>query len=328
MLFWAKYGKIIINLLKSAEVIAVKYSATALKKEFSVSKIYSVHYFEYEKNYEFLGEKHDFWEFVYVDRGEIIATAGEQSFLLKQGEMMFHEPNEFHNLQANGVVAPNLIIVGFECRSREMEYFKKKTINLSESEKHFLSVIIKEASEAFSSPLDATFLSKIAIRDESLFGCEQLISIALEQLLISLRRSGEYRPSKSSTTLMRRLTQDTVIAVTEYLVENIGQKLRFSDVAEFAGLSESSLKSLFRARTGQGVMSYFANMKIERAKILIREGNYNITQISMMLGFDSIHLFSRRFKQIVGMSPTEYSKSVKVDFENVENKFGIINREL
>ena len=318
MLFWARYDKIIMKTTKISRGDSVRYSATALKKEFSVNKIYSVHYFEYEKNYEFLGEKHDFWEFVYVDRGEIVVTAENQIALLKQGEIMFHKPNEFHNLQANGVVAPNLIIVGFECRSREMEYFKKRTISLTESEKHFLSVIIKEASEAFSSPLDATFLPKITRRSESMFGCEQLISIAIEQLLISIKRSGEYRPGKSATTLMRRLTQDTVSAVTEYLAENIGQKLRFSDVAEFAGLSESSLKSLFRAKTGQGVMSYFANMKIERAKILIREGNYNVTQISMMLGFDSIHLFSRRFKQIVGMSPTEYSKSVKVDFENVK----------
>lgn len=294
----------------------MKYSATMLKKDFAVSRIFSVHYFEYEKNYGFLGEEHDFWEFVYVDRGEIMVTAGDRKFPLKQGEMMFHEPNEFHNLQANGVVAPNLIIVGFECRSRAMEYFRQKAVRLSETEKHFLSVIIKEASEAFSSPLDATFLPKLAKRSDSMFGCEQMISLALEQLLISIRRSGEYRANKNTTTLMRRLTQDTVSAVSEYLSENIGQKLRFSDVAEFAGLSESSLKSLFRARTGQGVMSYFANMKIERAKILIREGNYNITQISMMLGFDSIHLFSRRFKQITGMSPTEYSKSVKVDFES------------
>lgn len=297
----------------------MKYQATPLKKEFMVSHIYSVHYFEYEKTYGFLGESHDFWELVYVDKGEILVTANDKKFPLKQGEMLFHEPNEFHNLQANGIVAPNIIIVGFECRSRAMSCFQNRVMRLSDQEKHILSVIIKEASEAFSSPLDATLLPKLTKRTNSIFGCEQLISISLEQLLIMLHRSIEGAQGKSTTTLMRRLTQDTVGAVTEFLTDNLGRKLHFREVAEYAGLSESSLKSLFRLRTGQGVMSYFTSMKIDRAKALIREGNYNITQISMLLGFDSIHQFSRRFKQITGMSPTEYGKSVKVEFEHISD---------
>lgn len=295
----------------------MEYKATVLKKEFHISRIYTVHYFEYEKLYGFYGEAHDFWELVYVDKGEILVTAGDRKFPLKQGEIVFHQPNEYHNLQANGIVAPNIIIVAFECRSRAMSFFRGRVTSLSDYEKHFLSVIIKEASEAFSSALDDTFLPKLEKRRGGTFGSEQLIGLSLEQLLIALRRSVTSAPGKSTSTITRRLAQDTVADVTDFLADNLGRRLRFSEVAEFAGLSGSSLKSLFRMRTGQGVMTTFANMKIDRAKVLIREGNYNITQISSLLGFDSIHQFSRRFKQMTGMSPTEYGKSVKVDFENV-----------
>ena len=295
----------------------MEYKATVLKKEFHISRIYTVHYFEYEKLYGFYGEAHDFWELVYVDKGEILVTAGDRKFPLKQGEIVFHQPNEYHNLQANGIVAPNIIIVAFECRSRAMSFFRGRVTSLSDYEKHFLSVIIKEASEAFSSALDDTFLPKLEKRRGGMFGSEQLIGLSLEQLLIALRRSVTSAPWKSTSTITSRLAQDTVADVTDFLADNLGRRLRFSEVAEFAGLSGSSLKSLFRMRTGQGVMTTFANMKIDRAKVLIREGNYNITQISSLLGFDSIHQFSRRFKQMTGMSPTEYGKSVKVDFENV-----------
>ena len=52
-------------------------------------------------------------------------------------------------------------------------------------------------------------------------------------------------------------------------------------------------------------------MKIECAKTYIREDSYNITQIADMLGYESIHYFSRQFKKITKMSPKEYSNSIK-----------------
>lgn len=53
-------------------------------------------------------------------------------------------------------------------------------------------------------------------------------------------------------------------------------------------------------------------MKMEAARGLIREGQLNITEISSRLGFSSVHYFSRRFKKLTGMTPTEYARSVKM----------------
>ncbi|NLV35802.1 MAG: AraC family transcriptional regulator [Clostridiaceae bacterium] len=45
-----------------------------------------------------------------------------------QGEIIFHKPKEFHNIWANGKVAPNLIVIAFECSSRAFSrHFKKAT---------------------------------------------------------------------------------------------------------------------------------------------------------------------------------------------------------
>ena len=56
-------------------------------------------------------------------------------------------------------------------------------------------------------------------------------------------------------------------------------------------------------------MDYYTHLKIERAKILIKEGELSISDIAELLGYASIHYFSRVFKLKVGMSPTEYKKS-------------------
>ena len=57
-------------------------------------------------------------------------------------------------------------------------------------------------------------------------------------------------------------------------------------------------------------MEYYSKLKIKEAKKLIRESTYSVSEISEMLGYSSIHIFSRAFKKKTGMSPTDYSKSI------------------
>ena len=75
--------------------------------------------------------------------------------------------------------------------------------------------------------------------------------------------------------------------------------------------SESELKRAFRNETGTGVMTYFRNMKITAAKQMLRSGKMNVTEISEALGYESIHYFSRQFKTMTGMTPSEYMRSIK-----------------
>ena len=97
------------------------FTPTVINRPVSVDRVVTVHYFEYSSSYYFEGEQHNFWEFVYVDKGEVEVMADEVGYRLKRGEMIFHKPNEFHNVFANGVVAPNLVVVAFVCPSPASE---------------------------------------------------------------------------------------------------------------------------------------------------------------------------------------------------------------
>ena len=293
------------------------YKATRLKRVFTINEIYTVHYFEYEKDYSFKGEAHDFWEIVYVDKGEIEIDMGPEKRILTQGHAVFHQPNEYHNLRANGVVAPNLVVISFSCKSPAINFFKKRILPLSDIEKHLLATIVREAMHSFSSPLDNTFLKELTRKEEEFFGSEQLIALSLEQLLISLYRNFD-GIRRNSTTLKQGMEQDLFSNTLSYLQEHICEKLTFTQIAKAVNVSPTTLKNLFKEKIGEGIMTYFAKMKIDIAKSMIREGNYNISQIASHLGFDTVHLFSRRFKQLTGMSPTEYGRSVKVVFETAE----------
>lgn len=292
----------------------MKYIKTTLSEEIVIRKIVTVHYFEYAKNYVFEGEQHDFWEFLYVDKGEIEVMADAQGYKLTQGEIIFHKPNEFHNVWANGKVAPNLIVVAFECRSEAMTFFENKLLSIGDYEKNLLAHIIREAKKAFSSPFNDPLLTRLERNPTRPFGCEQLIKINLELLLISLFRKDTSIQSKNriSSAVKERSDEDMVKKIIAYLRDRLHENIRFEDVRQFSNLSRTNLKVLFKDKTGMSVMEFFRNIKVEEAKKMIREEHYNFTEISKKLGYDSIHYFSRQFKKITGMSPSEYASSVKV----------------
>ncbi|MBR2181136.1 MAG: helix-turn-helix transcriptional regulator [Oscillospiraceae bacterium] len=75
--------------------------------------------------------------------------------------------------------------------------------------------------------------------------------------------------------------------------------------------SKSHLKALFKKNTGYSIMDYYTHLKLERAKILINEGNLSISDIAELLGYSSIHYFSRVFKAKTGITPTEFKNSSK-----------------
>lgn len=293
-----------------------EYVPTVLKKEISVRSLVTVHYFEYTSDFSFAGESHDFWEFLYVDKGRIEVTAGRTDYILKQGAVIFHKPHEFHKLWADGIVAPNLVVVSFCCDSPAMKFFEGKILSLDDGQRALLGTLLEEAQRAFSSNLSDPRLEKLDRRGEQPFGAEQVLSDTLELLLLSLVRSGGQSAARATSVIRRQAWQDTFTAVTGFLSRNIGARLSLEDVCRGNLRSASALQKVFREKTGGGVMEYFEKMKIGRAKQEIREGKKNFTQIAADLGYSSVHYFSRHFKKVTGMTPTEYASSVKLLAEN------------
>ena len=98
--------------------------------------------------------------------------------------------------------------------------------------------------------------------------------------------------------------------ILDFLQNNIYNKITLSDIVRHTGKSESTVKSLFALYRSDGIMHYYNSLKIKEARKLIREGNYNISQISDLLHFDNPQYFSKCFKRFTNMSPKEYKSSI------------------
>ena len=157
-------------------------------------------------------------------------------------------------------------------------------------------------------------LQKLERRKNQSFGCEQLIKNYLEQILISLVRN-EGRGKKNALTKSTRevMGDHMTRKIIGFLTSNSRQNITLADVCRHCGLGKSNLQVLFKEKTGYTVMEYFRYVKIEEAKMMIRESDATFTEIAYRLGYDSIHYFSRHFKKATGMTPSEYALSVKIN---------------
>lgn len=292
------------------------YQSTHLNESISIHDIITIHYFEFARDYVFHGERHNFWEFLYVDKGEVEVMADTQGYRIVHGDIVFHKPNEFHSVWANGRIAPNIVVISFECHSNTMSFFENKILKLSTFQRNLLGDIIKEARSAFTTNLAKQYL-KLDKSNQAVFASEQLIKIYLEMLLIQLVRDNVLVENKDrlSPVTKERMEEDIVMQITAFLNENLRHNFSFEDICLHFYVGKTYLKTLFKSRTGMGVISYFRRLKIDEAKRLIREGNHNFTEISQFLGYNSIHYFSRVFKNCTHMSPTEYALSIKVKAE-------------
>lgn len=232
------------------EVFQMAYCSTALTIEFEIHEIITVHYFEYMKDFVFSGESHDFWEFLYVDKGEITVQANQSIYHLEAGDVIFHKPNEFHALNASGNKAPNLVAISFRCSSESMKFFEEKSCSLNQEERFLISMIIAEARQAFSTPLHIPSVEKVELAPSPPFGAAQLILLYLQIFLIHVKRNhfGEdSTPIQGVPTEPMALSSNSshLDQIIQYMEFHICEHLSIKTICDEFCISRSTLHSLF-----------------------------------------------------------------------------------
>ena len=86
--------------------------------------------------------------------------------------------------------------------------------------------------------------------------------------------------------------------------------LSVKDISEHVYLSTSYVCTLFKTETHQTLNQYITEYRMEKAKQLLSDPRYKITDISSKVGYSDGNYFSKSFKKIVGLSPSEYREKV------------------
>ena len=284
------------------------YVGLNLKKHIEIGKLFTVHYFEYSSDFNYIGESHDFWEFLYVDKGKVLASADGREFELSQGEIVFHKPNEWHTIKGNLTVAANSVVVSFECRSPAMKFFENKVLKISDEQKLLVSKIISEYKNALSTLLNDVYTKSIRRNNNTHLAYEQFIKLYLTEFLLLFFRNEDI---ENKTTIQKKRAKNLVNIIVDYMQENLHRNLTLNELVTISCSNRTTITNVFNKKFDMSPINYFISLKIELAKKHLREGRLNVTQIAQSLGYQNIQYFSRQFKEQTGMSPHEYSRSIK-----------------
>ncbi len=168
-------------------------------------------------------------------------------------------------------------------------------------------LIIMTGHDEFSFAYQAI---KIGIDDYLLkpFSREELI-VALQKVLMSLKSDREKEENGSGNELPEATTKYEIItyAIEEFLNQNYSNNaVTMSMIAASLGFESSYLRRVYKLTTGMTIMQKLEMIRIEQAKVYLMSGKYQSQEIAEMVGFSDAFYFSKRFKKVCGVSPSEY----------------------
>lgn len=294
------YGVSTIKSLTSASTSITKLDINTIVTpcgilpKFSINKVLTLFYQEKEVNFRFKGEKHNFWELTYVDTGVLNTKVEDNQYELKQGQLIFYGPNQYHEQNSTSDNSVCFMTITFYMEFDNVNFLTDKIFNINTELKHILEKILSEYNN-------------------NLVYTEDLIIGYLKEFIIKLIRSVKLENTLNhlDTDIQNNIENSIVNKTVSYIENNIDKKLTIPLIASTIPISASYLSRTFKKHMNTTIVEYINTYKLHKGKELIRTSKYNFTQIANMLGYNSVHYFSKQFKKYFGVSPTNYSKSIK-----------------
>ncbi len=135
----------------------------------------------------------------------------------------------------------------------------------------------------------------------------EMLEMYLRQIFIMLQR---YFINASKTDNARVVEE--IDKATLYFNEHYSEDISIDEYAQNNHVSVSWFIRNFKHCTGSTPMQYILSKRIYNAEILLQDSTYNITEISEIVGYENPLYFSRIFKKVKGLSPSEYRKSINL----------------
>ena len=263
----------------------------------SVKAIRTVYSIEMNGN-DPVGDVHDFPELFYMRRGSNVVLVDGERIELSAGQMTFYPPGAYHI--GESACYGSVYVISFDSESEALKALYSRPLTLSQGQIDELTRIVSSALELFERIPKGGSLRGMRKREGASDLQLQKLKNSFELFLLDVYHREVEKAGDRKDRLFGQ--------ICEYLSEDLSRTQTLDGVSRRFHIGRSTLTALFRRECGMGMIAYFNRMKIDRAKQLISEGKLNFTEIADSIGLASLHYFSRLFKNITGMTPSEYAK--------------------
>lgn len=142
------------------------------------------------------------------------------------------------------------------------------------------------------------------------------LKVTLQKVIRSLKQECGMQPVSLGEELehiRESATKYEIISkeIDKYLLDHYSDsRLSLNRIAEEFGFESSYMRKFYKWKTGLTIMQKLEEIRIEKAKALLRSGQYRNRDVAAFVGFSDQYYFSKRFKQICGKTPTEFKENI------------------
>lgn len=129
------------------------------------------------------------------------------------------------------------------------------------------------------------------------------INASLSELLV-LIMAESWHPEDATTAKKKASVAD----VKEFLDAHYAEKIMLDGLATHFFINKYYLTKVFKEQYGQSITNYLLNIRITKAKQLLRFSEKSVEEIGMEVGLGAPHYFSQTFKSVEGVPPSVYRK--------------------
>lgn len=276
------------------EPLATPYQFKRILPRIRIREILGYYYSIRSNDYHFDGESHDYFELTYVDLGAMATVVDGVRYELKERDLMIYGPGQFHTQMIASDGSCSYVTIIFDMESSQYQSLMNRVFHYDKKIHTLIKSFILESTS-------------------QLPYMNSLMLCLLQETIIRLLQNDFVGVTENEhlVTGARQHYQDEFLEkILAYIDENICKPMTIAEICQKFSLSRSSLQILFKENLNQSPKKYINELKMEKSRQMICEDKYTISEIALMMGFNSIHYFSRAFTQKYNISPSEYSKTL------------------
>lgn len=275
----------------TAVKLAVPYLYQPFFSPFNVLEIFDS-YVSQVTAFHFHTTVHNYYELYYVIDGSLNLSMAGDCRTLEANDLIICGPRQPHPRQISSDTFCNYLTVVFDMGNAETIHFLGQTFACSESIRSALDKLIAQSMSHsyYTQTLMLCYLQEVITH------LMQLTDLLFQQ--------------HGSPTSQQNFQNDLLQHILAYMNKKVAEPMTVEEICRKFFISRSSLLTLFKAHLHTSPKNYLINIKLQKSKELIQENRHTISEIADLLGFSSIHYFSRLFKKYYNMSPSEYAKQV------------------
>jgi AraC-like DNA-binding protein len=250
---------------------------------------------------------HDVYEIYYMLSGERYYFIKNRNYLVRKGDLVIINFNELHKTMDASNVVHERILINFRPKFLKDMPIKKDGVDLLSCFRpsRILRLTLEEQH------LVETLLKKM-IKEENCrpIGYELHVKVLLIELLLFIARYNSDHWECNFT--FQNALHEKISEIVSFMCENYHEKITLRTIENQFFISPYYFSRSFKKITGFTFVEYLNRIRVLEGQRLLKDTSKPITCIADEIGYDSVTHFERKFKEITGLAPMNFRKSVKL----------------